>query len=214
MIGKNQNLRPYMTPAIVAGCLVVLFVAIIGILFQLARYESSLRSSAGTPRGEQLAVYRALIADQIGHGKGKIHLLVQTEPLAIFEPDDRNCEQELKLEPVPSAPINRFQSEDLDYLGSERIALLDPETLSETVVGKSFKADLSRGLPADVSLLRKVLGPPVLTLSAIRFEDGHQHAIAAYAFVCDGDCGRGEIAVLEKRDGQWKRKQECIQWVM
>jgi hypothetical protein len=51
------------------------------------------------------------------------------------------------------------------------------------------------------------------TLSEIRFDKQHKHAIVSYGFYCGSLCGNGGAVVLEKVDGAWRRKSQCGDWI-
>ena len=53
----------------------------------------------------------------------------------------------------------------------------------------------------------------LLTISEIRFDKTHTHALVSLSFVCGGLCGNGTTMLLEKKDGAWMRKAQCGGWV-
>jgi hypothetical protein len=108
--------------------------------------------------------------------------------------------------------VHRFRPEDLAQLGSKKIELVDVEKQAQDVKendprrsiedGKSIAAAVSNGFAHGL-----------VTLSEIRFDEKHEHAIVWYGFVCGGLCGNGGTVILAKKDGVWQRGRNCSNWI-
>jgi hypothetical protein len=53
----------------------------------------------------------------------------------------------------------------------------------------------------------------LVTVSEIRFDKKHRHAIVSFSFYCGSLSGNGGAVLLEKIDGAWQRKSQCGGWI-
>ncbi len=51
-----------------------------------------------------------------------------------------------------------------------------------------------------------------LSLSEILFDKSRTHALVGFSVGCGMECGWGEIAILEKVAGRWRKQAVCEEW--
>ena len=51
-----------------------------------------------------------------------------------------------------------------------------------------------------------------LYLTEILFDKSHTHALVGFGVGCGMHCGWGEVAILEKVAGRWRRQAVCDEW--
>ena len=51
-----------------------------------------------------------------------------------------------------------------------------------------------------------------LSLTEILFDKSHTYALVGFGVGCGMECGWGEIAILEKVAGRWRRQAVCEEW--
>jgi hypothetical protein len=209
---KHGDSGANLMPVIVAACIAVLLVAIAGIAFLLIAIHA--RTAGKSSRTEQLAVYRAALRERISMGTYPVKLQPRVFPLDKSELGDSNCKAGLDLEPTSEGGDRRFQYEELAQLGSSRIQLLEPDALEKATEGKDTPESIRGGTPSWSDALQKAFGGAVLTLSEIRFDKAHTHAIVSYNYSCPGECSNGATALIEKRNGDWRRLMVCAGWVI
>jgi hypothetical protein len=162
---------------------------------------------------EQLAVYRAVLHGWMENEVSAINLSIQTVPFptsGAFDAGD--CGKDLELEPVVPGVVHRFRPADLPQLGSDKIGLVDPERQRKEVAENDPGKTIGEGRSIE-DAVRNGFAHGLVTLSEIRFDKEHKHAIVSYSFFCGSLCGNGGTVVLEKADGAWRRKSHCGEWI-
>jgi len=161
---------------------------------------------------EQLAVYQVLLHDWIDDGKTAINLSTQTAPFpSTGEFDATGCGKGLDLVPLAPAGTHRFRTVDVPQLGSGTLALVDPLRQAKDVDANDPEKSIGKGMPIE-DAVDNGFAHGLVTLSEIRFDKAHKHAIVSYSFRCGGLCGHGGAIQLEKVDGAWQRKSQCSDW--
>jgi hypothetical protein len=167
---------------------------------------------------EQLAVYRAVLpgaiqSAQTDKGATPVNLADLTTSLASAAPTaDAECGKGLDLEPQSSSVIHQIRPGDLALLGASNLRLLDPQRGAQEVKDNDPEKSLRRGSSVD-DAVRNGFAHGLLTLSEIRFDKSHTHAIVAFSFVCGSLCGHGETLILKKTDSGWQRSGSCDTWI-
>jgi len=162
---------------------------------------------------EQLAVYRAVLPRMMDDDKQTINLAVETVPLETSGPTGaEDCEKGLDLEPASPGVVHRFRKDDLPQLGRNKIGLVDAEKQRKEVADNDPEKTILRGLSIE-DAVRNGFAHGLVTLSEIRFDKEHKFAVVSYSFFCGSLCGNGGTTVMEKRDGAWKRKSACHNWI-
>jgi hypothetical protein len=158
---------------------------------------------------EQLAIYREILKDWMNDGKHPVHLAIFTTPL---ENDAENCDKKIVLEKVDPNLIHRFRTEDLPSLGLKNIGLVDPDAQNKEVRENDPGKAISQGKSVDEAV-KNGFAHGLVTLSEIRFDPKHEHAIVWYGFRCGGLCGNGGTVILDKKDGKWFQRRPCSIWM-
>lgn len=162
---------------------------------------------------EQVAVYKVVLHGWMDKEVSTVNLSVQTVPFptsGAFDAGD--CGKDLELEPVAPEVVHRFRARDLPQLGPDKIVLVDPEQQRREVHENDPGKTVGEGKSIE-DAVRNGFAHGLVTLSEIRFDKGHNHAIVSYGFFCGSLCGNGGTVVLEKIDGVWQRKSRCGEWI-
>jgi hypothetical protein len=142
-----------------------------------------------------------------------INLSIQTSLFPIGGAfDARDCGKEFDLELVVAGVVHRFRLADLSQLGSDKIGLVDPERGRKDVADNDPGKTIGEGRSIE-DAVRNGFAHGLVTVSEIRFDKAHTHAIVSYGFFCGGLCGNGGTVILEKVDGAWQRKSQCGGWI-
>jgi hypothetical protein len=163
---------------------------------------------------EQLAVYRAVLASWTGNEMLDVNLADRTVPLDETSPfHDEECGKGLELEPASPKLVHRIRAEDLSQLGSARIRLVETERGHKEVRENDPENTMRKGGSVD-DAVKNGFAHGLFTLSEIRFDKMHKHAVVSYGFVCGGLCGNGATVILVKgKDGWTLTKDRCSQWI-
>lgn len=175
--------------------------------------ESKPKASDQPLTAEQLAVYRMVLHGWMENEVSTINLSVQTIPFptsGAFDAGD--CGKDLNLEPVEPGIVHRFRPADLPQLGSDKIGLVDPERQRNAVAENDPGKTIGEGRSIE-DAVRNGFAHGLVTVSEIRFDKEHKHAIISYGFYCGSLCGNGGTVILEKVDGAWRRKSRCSNWI-
>lgn len=175
--------------------------------------ESKPKVSDQPLTAEQLAVYRVVLHGWMENEVSAINLSVQTISFptsGAFDAGD--CGKDLDLEPVVPTVVHRFRPADLQQLGSDKIVLVDPEQGIRAVAENDPGKTIREGRSIE-DAVRNGFAHGLVTVSEIRFDKGHKHAIVSYSFFCGSLCGNGGTVVLEMIDGAWQRKSRCHDWI-
>jgi hypothetical protein len=122
------------------------------------------------------------------------------------------CDKGLDLEPVVPTVVHRFRAADLQQLGSDTIVLVDSEWQTKEVAENDPGKTIGEGRSIE-DAVRNGFAHGLVTLSEIRFDKTHKHAIVSYGFYCGSLCGNGGTVILENADGTWRRKSVCGAWI-
>ncbi len=143
-----------------------------------------------------------------------LNLAIQTVPLGdTGSAADESCCKGLDLEPASPTIVHRFRQQDLAQLGPSRtLTLVDPDQQKQDVRNNDPEKTVGDGRTIE-DAVRNGFAHGLVTLSEIRFDKGHKHAIVSYGFYCGSLCGNGGTLVLEKMDGVWQRKSRCGDWI-
>ena len=158
---------------------------------------------------EDLAIYAAVIHGWVDDGKHPVHIAMLTEPLHVE--DSAGCSK-TPLGKADSNVVHRFRKEDLAQLGSSMIELVDPDAQSLEIEKNDPGRAIRNGASVD-DAVRNGFAHGMVTLSEIRFDMKHEHAIVWYGFRCGGLCGNGGTVLMEKKDGKWRRGKSCGVWM-
>lgn len=162
---------------------------------------------------EQLAVYRTMLASWFGGGKAKVNLGSLTDPVAVYDDSlDRTCLKGLSWEAIVNGQVHRVRAEDLTQLGPFEFHLVEPKAGEKEVSNNDPGKAIQKGKPVDEAV-DNGFAHGLLTISEIRFDKLHMHALVSFSFVCGGLCGNATTMLLEKKDGTWKKKAQCGGWV-
>jgi len=176
--------------------------------------ETKLKVSDKPLTAEQLAVYRVVLGSWMAQEMPALNLAVQTVPLGETGPaGDEECTKGLELEPASPTVVHRFRQQDLARLGPSRtLTLVDPDWQKQEVRNNDPEKTIGDGRTIE-DAVRNGFAHGLATLSEIRFDKQHKHAIVSYGFFCGSLCGNGGAVVLEKIEGVWQRKSRCGEWI-
>jgi hypothetical protein len=209
-ISSSARIRAFHSSTARIGILLLLAVGIPSA--QQARQAKSKAKDAPLT-AEQLAVYQVVLHDWIDDGKAPVNLAMQTVPFASTGAFDATaCGKGLDLEPLAPGVSHRFRTLDLPHLGTATIALADPLRQAKDVDANDPEKSIVKGMQIE-DAVENGYAHGMVTLSEIRFDKAHRHAVVSYGFRCGALCGNGGAAQLEKVDGVWKRKSLCSDWV-
>jgi hypothetical protein len=197
---------------LVRSSILVLALSAIAAAAALHAQEAKPKVSDKPLTAEQLAVYRVILHGWTDDGKSTVNLGIETGPLSTGASDAGECAKGLNLEPDSPALVHRFRATDLPQLGSDKIGLVDPEKQTEEIKENDPERTIGKGRSID-DAVSNAFAHGLVTLSEIRFDKDHKHAMVSYSFFCGGLCGNGGAVVLEKIDGVWKRKTSCSDWI-
>jgi hypothetical protein len=197
-----------------AAGLAVLMLASVGLAAGQDAPEAKQKVSNKPLSVEQLAVYRVVLSSWMAQEMPALNLAVQTVPLGDTSPSgDDSCSKGLDLEPASPTVVHRFRPQDLAQLGPARtLTLVDPDRQRKEVRDNDPEKTIGDGRSIE-DAVRNGFAHGLATLSEIRFDKQHKHAIVSYGFYCGSLCGNGGALVLEKIDGVWQRKSRCDEWI-
>jgi hypothetical protein len=177
-----------------------------------AAQQPSQPKLAVTPlTSEQIAVYRAFLADYNSGSKRVLNVANITDP---FEPDtdpmisdDKNGRDTCLRAFPPHINVSEVHLLPSD-LESAQIRLVNPTKHKLADPGDNIRS------PQDVdAAVEAGFDHGLMTLSEVVFYTQHGIAAFSYSFVCGRLCGNGGIAVYQFRNGQWKRStRRCSGW--
>jgi len=199
--------------AAIGTCVAALVIVFATLAAAQEATEAKLKISDQPLTAEQLAVYRVVLHGLMDNEMSAINLSVQTIPFptsgAFY---GSNCGMKLDLEPAVSGIVHRFRLADLPQLGSDKIGLVDPERQRKEVAENDPGKTIGEGRSIE-DAVRNGFAHGLITVSEIRFDKEHKHAIVFYSFFCGSLCGNGGTVILEKVDGAWQRKSQCSNWI-
>lgn len=202
-------------------CLLLLFSIAFSFLTMAQDNQPKPKLSKDPLTKEQIAVYRAVLANYTEGGKATLNLANKTEPLEMSGPfSNKDCVKSLELEPAPkSGPVVHAFGPDVDL--GVKIVLVDPEAQAKTVKENDPENAIHDSVKSGKPLSEDKLGDAVkeafdtalFTFSEIVFDKEHKHAIVSYSFYCGRLCGHGATVVLQREGETWKVKTHCSNWI-
>jgi hypothetical protein len=172
--------------------------------------------SAKPLTAEQVAVYRAVLADYLKDGDDRsLNIANKTEPL-----DPSGCIDGRK-QTAPSRVLLEIHTLDPSVILGFKVVLVDPDKqtalVKENDPGKLIKKVIDQHEEVSDKQLEdsvdRAFSTGLFTLSEIAFDKEHRRAVVAYSFVCGGLCGHGNTLVLTKVKDKWKIKKTCDGWI-
>jgi hypothetical protein len=162
-------------------------------------------------RDEQFAIYKAVLNSWMSREITHVNLAARTDLLDMTA--DESCGRKLKLEPE-SKLVHQFRSADLVRLGSgsDKITLVDPRRGQKDVEENDPEHTMGSLKSVDAAV-DNAFAHGLFTLSEIRFDKEHKHAIVSYSFECGRLCGSGNTLILEKLDTGWRQSKQCGGWI-
>ncbi len=140
---------------------------------------------------EQIAVYRAFLADFVTEIKIPVRLSDETESFTVSPFDYSRCMWEFKTGTVATIHQLGHQFADLP-----NIKVVSAEAADET---DTVEADSKSG---------------ILRMSEILFDSTHHLAALRYSYHCGGLCGRGGTVVFVNDNGKWQDAgRDCFKWI-
>jgi len=184
----------------------------------LATAQTATQKQAPTPlttnidtalTDEQLEIYRVLLASWYEKEMATLNLSQTTAPIDLKESFwDKTCSKDLTLETQDVKQSHTFRSQDLPKLGTHTIRLVDATQQESLIKRNDPSTAIRQGKPVDESVANAFkLG--LLTLSEIRFDKSHSHALVAISFYCGGLCGHYTPMLLQRVNGHWTIKSAC-----
>jgi hypothetical protein len=201
--------------ALRAFVLEIAVLALVGVALASGQHARPARSKAkDVPlSAEQLAVYQVVLHDWIDDGKTTANLSTQTVPFPLSGAFDASaCGKGLDLEPSAPGASHRFRTTDVVQLGSGTVALVDPLRQAKEVDANDPEKAIAKGMAIEDAVANG-FAHGLVTVSEIRFDKGHKHALVSYSFRCGNLCGHGGAVQLEKVDGVWQHKSQCGDWI-
>ena len=197
-----------------AALLAVLMMVLAGLASGQDSTEAKPKVSDKPLTAEQLAVYRVVLGSWMAQEMPALNLAAETVPLGDTGPTaDESCSKGLDLETASPTLVHRFRQQDLAQLGPSRtLTLVDPDLQKQDVRNNDPGKTFGDGRSIE-DAVRNGFAHGLATLSEIRFDKGHKHAIVSYGFYCGSLCGNGGALVLEKIDGVWQYKSRCGDWI-
>ena len=170
---------------------------------------------------EQIAVYRAALADYMQEEDKALNLADRTEPFGFNDfQDDKSCLKSANIQ-IDINKANFIQRLDPAVALSPKMILVDPDQQNETVKKNDAGNLIQRSIEDQHPVTDRELGESVkqafatglFTFSEIAFNKLHSRAALKYSFVCGGLCGHGNTLLLKKVDGKWKVSKKCGGWI-
>jgi hypothetical protein len=166
---------------------------------------------------EQIAVYRAVLADYLKGSQDVLNLAEVTEP---FDGAESGCLRGLDTGASNrSAPV--VHRMDASLVADTKVVLVDPGRQHQRVEENDPQKLIRKAIDDHQKLTDEQLDDSVksafasglFTLSEIAFDKEHRHAAVSYSFVCGGLCGNGDTLLLKKVGQSWKVAKRCGRWV-
>jgi len=119
-----------------------------------------------------------------------------------------SCFKGLLLEKISPNIVHRFSAGDLDRLGSGTLRLVDPEAQAKVIDEHDPGKVIGNGKAVD-DAVEEGFSNGLLTVSEIRFDKTHTHALVQFSFRCGMLCGNATPMLMEKRNCVWRLKAMC-----
>jgi hypothetical protein len=196
-----------------AVCLAFLTLAAVGLTDGQQAQETKPRVSDKPLTAEQIAVYKVVLHGWMDKELSTVNLSIQTVSFPTSGAFDASgCGKDLDLESVEPEVVHRFRAADMAQLSSGKVSLVDPDRQRKEVADNDPEKTIRKGKSIEEAV-RNGFAHGLVTLSEIRFDKEHKHAIVSYSFFCGSLCGNGGAVILEKIDGAWQRKSQCGAWI-
>jgi hypothetical protein len=170
---------------------------------------------------EQVAVYRAVLKDYVRGSDSSLNLAEKTEPLEQSGPlSDEDCGKELKWEKsgTSTSVVHQLNREvalnakmvlvDAD-VQQKKVKENDPQKLMKRAIDGGERVT-DKNLDSNLKL---AFATGLFTFSEILFDEGHNHAMVQYSFVCGSLCGNGGMLLLKRSGQRWKISKRCGTWI-
>lgn len=172
---------------------------------------------------EQIAVYRAMLADYTKDEDGALNIANVTDPFGGGLTDPalaEGCPKEGGVPPKssPTAIVHRM---DPSVALNAKMVLVDPDQ-QLAIVKKNDPQHLVNSAIEDHApvsdndvekSVNKAFSTGLFSFSEIIFNKKHTKAILQYSFSCGRLCGNGGMVLLQKVGNHWKVKKLCGGWV-
>lgn len=168
---------------------------------------------------EQIAIYRAVLADYTQGDDSRLNIANTTEPFSMGFGVERACLKGFAI-PVKSGSkiVHRV---DTAVIFSSSMVLVDADKQSDLVKKNDSANLLHRAIDDHEQVSDKELEKSVeeafatglFTFSEIVFNKQHTGAVVQYSFVCGELCGNGSTIVLKKVRGKWMKNKTCGGWI-
>ncbi|HEY5029734.1 MAG TPA: hypothetical protein VIK39_15105 [Candidatus Angelobacter sp.] len=183
--------------------------------------ESKPVTSKDPLTADQVAVYRAVLADYNKGENSALNLANKTEPFRLNDfQDAKSCLKSANIQLAATHPSVVHRLSGAIALGPKMV-FVDPDKQNETVK-KNDPGNLIRSAIDDHQTLsdneleksvKQAFATGLFTFSEIAFNRQHTRAALWYSFSCGGLCGHGNTVVLKKVNGKWKMSRTCGGWI-
>jgi hypothetical protein len=171
---------------------------------------------------EQIAIYRAVLAQYVKSTEGSLNLADTTYPLGssgMFGVNE-GCLKEIKLEPVDKSAIAVHRLDPAVAL-SAKMKLVNSDEQEKMIRGNDPQIIIKDAIEGGGKVSDKQIEDSVkrafetglFSFSEIGFDKEHRSAVVEYSFVCGSLCGGGSTLALKKSGGKWKIRRRCGGWV-
>ena len=170
---------------------------------------------------DQVAVYRAVLADYKKGENSPLNLADTTKPFRLNDfQDEKTClkSASIQLDATRTNVVHRLSPA---VALNSKVFLVDPNRQSKTVK-KNDPGNLIKGAIEDYKPLsdkeleesvKQAFATGLFTFSEIAFNKQHTRAALWYSFYCGGLCGHGNTVVLKQVNGKWKMSKRCGGWI-
>ena len=138
-----------------------------------------------------------------------INLAQNTSPIDLKDSEwFTSCYRNLYLERHDAQKTHLFRTEDLLKLGTYTIRIVDAAKQELLIKTYDPTAAILEGKPVDHSV-DDAIRHSIITLSEIRFDKSHTHALVSISSQCGMVCGHSTPLLLVKVNGKWRVKSQC-----
>jgi len=158
---------------------------------------------------DQIAVYRAFLADYNSGSKSPLNVANITDPFDSNTDSDEKSGRDSCLRAFP----HHISASEVHLLPGEfasaKIRLVDPTKHKFADPGDYIHS------PQDVdSAVEAGFAHGLMTLSEVVFDTPHGFAAFSYSFTCGRLCGNGGTVIYQLRRGRWERSaRRCSSWM-
>ena len=197
------------------GCVIAVLLVALSAIAQESTLKPTLTDTPLT--ADQIAVYRAVLAEYLRGSDRVLNLADVTEPI---DESDRSCLGGMGASRLEeTAPV--IHRIDRAVVADTKTVIVSPDRQREAVRQRDPDNLLTNSLqtgqkPTDEQLdtaVQNALNGGLFQLSEIVFDKEHREAVVSYSFVCGGLCGTGNTLLLRKVGPRWKVAKRCGGWV-